>query len=250
MPDPNSKGPEPDYLQNVTPIGLERLRENIPTAFSSYYLTSLAMIQGVALGWLFYNSIEFLKNGMPPKEFTWTILPFSVLTLGIIAIVWHEYVLSTIEFWWRIGWIDTFIPLLMGFTQFALASVLDKPPLWCYCGAVMSVWGLGAYINFGYHVKKEYFEEAYREEGYRRFLKHIRIGGIYQVGMAVVFWVAGRNYESHPLLWTIVVSVVLVVFMIRRWFWWESSMSFYRWRLSWLWSRCEQFGEFIKSKLR
>lgn len=224
----NNKSHNP--LQNITPIGLKRLEETIPTAFSSFYSTFLSMIQGIALGYLFFQSAQLMKDHQHFNLF------YSGLTLMVIIIIWHEYVLSTIEVWWVITWFDSFIPLGLGGGEIFMISYLNMPEWWFFAIAWTAFIGFCAYINYGMRVKKEYFDEERRDELDQHFRKNIKRGRICLALYALMYFVCGVCYILFQNnLWVkitllIVIFVSLAFFIYRRHIWWKSSLILYGWK--------------------
>lgn len=93
--------------------------EAIAPYFADSYNTLLSVVQGVALGALTYN---FFTS----EKISQLIIAKSIVSFGVICITWHRYVVHTQYIAWRLGFIDTLIPMLFAPLQFWLTWTIPK----------------------------------------------------------------------------------------------------------------------------
>lgn len=217
-------------MQIKTPkIGLSRLNETIPSSFSSFYLTLIGLIQGVALGLLATRVPTLLSS------FSLIALLYVVLTFIVIVIVWHEYVLAAQEFWWKITWLDSLAPFLLGMGEFLMIEYLDRGPnysAWFFAAAFTGFGGFLAYINYDLWLNEQDFENS---EAYAFFKAHVRKGRFLFLSLTLLNSACGVvlliSFGRLQLLLLGALFAVSLFFMIhKRSRWHIHALKIYGWQ--------------------
>lgn len=113
--------------------------------FPSIYLTMMSVIQGVSLSFLMYFSFEAWKIAQK-KSGTYVFVLYALLTLLIIATIWHEYLIS-ITTARPANWKDTIYPIFLGVSQVITSSYIQYPSIWRATSIAIVVFGCLAYKN-------------------------------------------------------------------------------------------------------
>ena len=156
------------------------LQEPIAPYFTNTYNTLLSVVQGLALGFLFYKVGENLTKmdhfSMDSMDF---LLKF-ILVFGMIGAVWHRYVIHDQYLAWRLGSFDTIILLLFALVQFILVFLMDKNIVY-FSITILAFYivGLYAYIyakkkNSGEHANK-IFKEHFKSDNTGFYLKFLKV---------------------------------------------------------------------------
>ena len=210
-------------------IGLSRLTETIPAAFSSFYLTLISMIQGVALG-LLANKIPDFLSPFEPVGFLYILLTFTV-----IVIVWHEYVLSAQEFWWELKWRDSLIPFSLGMGEFLMIEYLGKGPnyhAWFFAAALTGSAGFFAYVNYDRWLEESDFEKP---TAFQLFKNEVKRGRKLLLAFAIMNLVSG-GFILHGaatreiVLLGCVCGLFLFLMVHKRLAWLGKALQIYGWR--------------------
>jgi hypothetical protein len=222
-------------ITGLPKIGLSRLIETVPASFSSSYLTLVSLIQGVALGLLALKFPDIFSNLSNFTFVAFVAFFYAVLTLVVLVIVWHEYVLSAQEFWWEIKWWDSLIPFTLGLGEFLMIEYLGKGPdydAWFFSTAFTAFCGFWAYINYGWWIKKTDFEKP---EAFDLFKKEVNNGRWFLgawclfnlgAGFLIYFW-------AGTLIALILggLSAFITVLMVRRRVAWQQrAWKIYGWQ--------------------
>lgn len=126
--------------------GSEAFHDRFRANFPAVYLTTMSIIQGVALGLLASNTFSHVNS----RAFTgaWIdFLPYPVMSFMMILIVSFEYTWfisvfqSPPEIW------DTVIPFVLGFLEIAPTFYLTEPSTWWLFNSVFCLFGTIAFLN-------------------------------------------------------------------------------------------------------
>ena len=208
-------------------IGKSRLENTIPSSFSSFYLTLIAMIQGVVLSSL-ATTIPAFVSPLHVVD-----LLSALWTLATIIIVWHEYVLSAQEFWWKITWLDSMVPFLLGIGEFLMIDYLGKGPdyaAWFFSASFTAGAGFIAYINYGWWLRERNFEHL---EAFELFKHEIKRGRILLILLCIYDSLSAcciRYWSNAPgvilLLWCFH-GGFLTLLVYKRLAWQRKSLKLY-----------------------
>jgi len=109
---------------------MKALRDRSSRANASFYMTMISMIQSLALGY-FATALKPVLLINPVSFTAWltTFLSYG-LVVQMIVITWHEYSIGSICFSWPLGYADSWIPILLGFSEYFVIhfATLDRSP--------------------------------------------------------------------------------------------------------------------------
>ncbi len=208
-------------------IGLPHLTRTIPSAFSSFYLTLVAMIQGVALG-LLAAKIPGVLAPFGAVGFLYALLTFTV-----IVVVWHEYVLAAQEFWWKLTLWDSVVPFLLGMGQFLMIEYLGKENYvaWFFAASFSAFTGFFAYINYDRWLRLSDFDDP---SAFTLFKSEVSRGRRLLLVLAIVDLLFGAtSYWSssrHTIfLLGLAHGAFLIAMVYRRLAWLRKALTLYGW---------------------
>lgn len=135
-------------------IDKEFIEQSIHNTFPSLYLTSMSVIQGVALGSLIWNVFTPLKEEVMAVPL-WVN---TLITFGMILGVWYEYSWFVIMFRWTPTIIDAFIPYLLGASQAGLTFTINQPKMWLILFLPFSFFAFLAFANTYYQTREDLFK--------------------------------------------------------------------------------------------
>lgn len=126
------------------PVPEQLFHEPLSPYISTTYNTLLSVVQGVALGGIFYT----LFTAHSANALTWELCIRLLIAGSLIAVLWHRYVIHNQFAVWRLAFQDTAIPFLFAASQFWLVLSLRSDIQW-FTGALTTVAAIGslAYIN-------------------------------------------------------------------------------------------------------
>jgi hypothetical protein len=209
-------------------IGLSRLIKTVPASFSSFYLTLVCLIQGVALGLLATKIPDFLST------FNLIGLFYALLTFIVVVVVWHEYVLAAQEFWWEITWWDSIIPFLLGMGEYLMIEYIGKGPHyngWFFAATFTAFAGFLAYVNYDRWIKEPDFENPaafalFQSEVARgRWLMFALALDNLASGVLLIFW-SGRILVT---VLGVIYGLFLFLIIRKRLTWQKKAMVMYGW---------------------
>jgi hypothetical protein len=128
---------------------MNRIEQKHRDAQSSFYLTLVSIMQSLALGYLLQTlgSTLIANGGLP-----WNMIFQSLTVLICIVLVWHEYAIGTVVYWWRLDIMDSAIPFIIGIAEYFSIAVIAIPETHKHLGAVryaLWVWSLAAFALTG-----------------------------------------------------------------------------------------------------
>jgi hypothetical protein len=127
---------------------VEQIRERMRNAFSNSYLTLLSIIQGTALATLFLK-VDYLIGR---HAFHTPQVVMSVGLLFTIVLLWNQYQMGVMLYYWHSQLFDAFIPFGFGVCEFSAILGLEH-------GAVVMLIAYGAFFALGVFA----FEHQYRQ---------------------------------------------------------------------------------------
>jgi hypothetical protein len=138
----------PDYRQ--------RSREVQPTL----YMTLGGIIQSLAFSTLMgllilpKNAEAFTFDSAADKVF-WTRF---VIAFVVIVLVWHEYAVGLIYFWWEWDIWDSLVPFTIGAAEFYLIAHVSgtKMSSWLWCMTWVALAGLLSFVNQAVKARRDY----------------------------------------------------------------------------------------------
>jgi len=137
------------------PLNKELLKERMSTNFPGTYLTMVSVIQGVAVGILTQNTLDFF-NKSDIASFL-HILPFALVSLLAIMIVSFEYVWFTGIYRWSIKFWDVVTPIMLGITEVSTLFFLNEPAYWWLAHSIFTLFGTLAFFRTYLNCDKKMF---------------------------------------------------------------------------------------------
>lgn len=124
--------------------------ENIMNSFSAMYLTMISIVQGIALGILFYKVSALVSSGAIFSTFAMTAyaLITIVTTFIFIILTWHSYFwLAAVARWVPLIW-DSILFFIFGAFEFMLIESLSSLDTfaWFYLFAIVGFVGGVQYL--------------------------------------------------------------------------------------------------------
>lgn len=121
----------------------EQTIENIMNSFSAMYLTMLSIVQGVALGILFYKVSALFSAWIKFSDIFATIyiLLTVITTFLFIILTWHSYFwLAAIARWVPLIW-DSILLFILGAGEFILIESLSyyNTLVWLYLFFIVGI---------------------------------------------------------------------------------------------------------------
>lgn len=179
------------------------LHEPVAPYFANTYNTLISVVQSLALGALLY---------IVKKEFNLLIvLPKSIVTFGVICVIWHRYVINTQYIAWRLSFLDTLIPMCFALGQFWLILTIPKTAFDFSLALIcLSILGFFAYLNATLRLKgtklkgselKGLLDEHFMD---KTFSKH--------------FFQELYSFEKGAMVFTIVMFIVSVILTAGNYF--------------------------------
>ncbi len=166
------------------------LHEPVAPYFANTYNTLISVVQGLALGALLYT----VKS-----EFNLLIVPKSIVTFGVICVIWHRYVINIQYLAWSLSFFDTLIPMCFALGQFWLILTIPKTAFDFSLAIIcLSILGFFAYLNATLRLKgtelKELLDEHFMD---KTFSKH--------------FFRELYSFEKGAMVFMIVMFIVSVI---------------------------------------
>jgi hypothetical protein len=162
-------------------MALRRLHEPPSRTGASAYSSLCTVIRAAPLAVLFsvighdenfQTTINAFENGNL-NDVPWSVVIKELLTLSVISVVWHRYVLDNNFVAWKLTAIDTLVPfvfaLLQCFLALTVTSTSKLPTSFAFWIFSLNLMGIGAYgqiiPRFGRPHARLLYQEHYEEEG-------------------------------------------------------------------------------------
>lgn len=135
------------------PRALKRLLfEPVAPYYADAYNTLSSIVQGLALGVYGYEVAKlFFEVPSPfadPKLSMTAVVCKLMIAFLSICVLWHRYITHDQFYAWRLGVLDTIIPIVFGLLEILLILTIAKAFVYfASIFACLSTWGIVAYIN-------------------------------------------------------------------------------------------------------
>jgi len=210
----------------------ENFRNGLLELYPNMYLTWLSMIQGVVFGALLFRGFSFIIDVKTNIDLKICLLEkigiviYALLSLGIMALIWFDYLYNNI--FRRIPNLrDAFFPILFGILQVGLAFFLNNPEMWMTFSLFIGVTACAAYTNTRIQVIKEIkFEEEERISKYKRNydfqlklcfqkiqIEKVRIVWIMMIFISIFLLVRLICFESGFLFIKLILDILLLLIL-------------------------------------
>jgi hypothetical protein len=170
--------------------------------FPAIYLTIIALVQGIALS-------ELVKSALDCA-----MLDRFYIAFAVVFLVWHHYMYGVIYLRWFPGMLDTFLPLLLGVTQFLSISAVkeDNPFKWLFFLSLFFFSGALAYLNAAVRAKSMLFYHYGNEISIKYskliFRCHVSASAICLLQFFLICLIA---FNIVNYVWIYLVAVLLIV---------------------------------------
>ncbi len=135
--------------------------EAIPSLFAGAYESLVSVVQGLALGALFYVVTAAMQT---PHQLNIILVIKCVIVFLLICFLWHRYILHIRHQTWWITPVDTLIPMSFALIEAALClSILKSTFFFCLWLVLFWMGGLLAYGNLYYQHRKDDKRTLYEE---------------------------------------------------------------------------------------
>ena len=150
------------------PLDGREFKRRIESGFSDVYLTSISIIQGIALTFL---CEEVFRHDRSPELIGGDIpIPYVLMTFGTIVGVSFEYNWFVGTHRYSYKFIDTLIPYVIGFFEIGAVFNLKETSHWWFWMGLMYFSGMIAYVNSLIHYRRDGFAD---DEVYYMFRKNM-----------------------------------------------------------------------------
>jgi hypothetical protein len=157
--------PKLDYF-NPDKLSKSILKTRLSEVFPSVYLTTISIIQGVALGLLAQNYFLFWHD----PRFASTrqdFIPYVIFSLFCILIVSYEYVWFIGIFRANANPFDTSIPIMLGAAEVCPTFYLADPQAWWGTIILFATAGAIAWLYTAYQCKYNFGEDIKSKQAHR-----------------------------------------------------------------------------------
>ncbi len=174
------------------------LYEPIAPYFSNAYNTIVSFVQGIALSSLFF----VINRQIVAKDFDKLCILKIIIVFLVICVIWHRYITHNQYLVWRIGVLDTIIPMVMALLQMLLALSVgcDRTLYFSLTFTFLCFWGSIAYVNAIFKYNKpeslELYKEHFCEEG---------------ENFANDLLQAVKNFEKFALYSCVIITVIFTI---------------------------------------
>lgn len=154
---PKRRNPNPEFTYDS--LNAKEFKRRMEEGFSPVYLTSISIIQGVALGLLCQQLFAVnLPSGLIPNDRTSTIL-YTITSFVVIVGLSYEYNWLVGIHRWTQKFIDTLIPFAIGFWEIGAIFNIANPQRWWLFISVFNLFGALAAFNTWRNCKPQMFAD-------------------------------------------------------------------------------------------
>lgn len=223
------KGRNIMYKYIIGPLSKGNSKERIKNNYTSMYFTMLSIIQGVTFGLLAYNTFNVINRPCNATPLL-LILPYVSISWLTIVIIFYEYSWSLSLLYAPPNFREALNPFLLATLQILPMYYLDKPRYYWLLFSLLSCFGIIAYSNTIYNLKKNepLTEEAFNNiiiiserelvyDGVLCFLITIvclLAGWLYPNGVEATRYAGLKDYIPFAFV------IVLLIIMIAKTQWW------------------------------
>ncbi len=193
-------------------------------SFPSVYLTTVSIIQGVALGILANNTFGYVTDPETSSLDNWApFIPYAAFSFLVIVTVSFEYNWFVGMYRWSPKVWDTLIPFLLGIAEIGPMFYLTNPRIWWLLTAALGYVAALAFLNTFLNSKREIFEN---DEVYgmtrRAVMSDIAISA-FLGSLAVVIGLTYRQWGKVGYWYiTDFGAITLYLVVVALWLWKES----------------------------
>lgn len=216
-------------------FGPRRIKETVEHSYINVYVGFLSIIQGVALSML----AGILPDAMDHiSQLDFFPLVFLIENGFVLVIVWHEYLIHSIEVCQIPKWRDSFIQFGLGISEFSMISTITKSPSmnpgeisfdkWFLSIAVACFFGALAYLNLPRQLKESDFDD---KQYFKAFRDYERSSVIFLLVWSLVLCILsslvvilGTSSFFVKLIGCIIVAVIEIAIIIRRLLYWKKHV--------------------------
>lgn len=201
-------------------LNKEEFRERTGELFSSYYMTTVSIVQGVALAMFIQN---VFNSSYDPFAYFRVVISF----LYIVTVTYEYATFAGIWRWPHRIW-DVVIPLLLGVAQSAPSYFLHDPIKWWWASLGLIGCGFFAYYNTGSQLTRDRFEEGTTGNKAYEITWGVSARGYWLMaaGVPLCFVAIALYTVGSPGLWE-QVAMFLFMFLIVVLFMWKQQ-AWYR----------------------
>ena len=188
---------------------------------SGAYFTMLSIILGAGVGSLIYKYVQTTPGILRVRDVASPLetVVFLIVAFFALSATWHEYARGTARVKWRLDWMDTFVPFLLGASLLVSSLSIDRPVWFLIAFSSYLFFGSVAYLNVARHAKKTDHERK------QLVIRHYHMWGLlvlslcalYSAAAAVLYWGdVGQSLRLSLLCPTSLVLLIASVILIAR----------------------------------
>ncbi len=184
---------------------IAQIRDRMRNAFSNSYLTLLSIIQGTALATLFLK-VDYLIG---QHRFHTPQLVMAIGLLLTIVLLWNQYQIGVMLYYWNSQLFDAFIPFGFGVCEFSAILGLEH-------GAVVTLIAYGVFFVLGVFAFEHQYSQLRKCWGPGAFV-HRLTKGFRRVDVtscavaAVIFFAAAAFFARSQIVVADLVTGWLIV---------------------------------------
>ncbi len=154
---PDRRNPNPEFTYD--PLNAREFKRRMEEGFSPVYLTSISIIQGVALGLLGQQLFAVNQQSSSiPGDGMLTIL-YTITSFVVIVGLSYEYNWLVGIHRWPQKFIDTLLPFVIGFWEIAAIFNIANPQSWWLFISIFNLFGALAAFNTWRNCKPKMFAD-------------------------------------------------------------------------------------------
>jgi hypothetical protein len=200
---------------------IAQIRDRMRNAFSGSYLTLLSIIQGTALATLFLK-VDYLIG---QHAFHTPQVVMSIGLLLTIVLLWNQYQMGVMLYYWNSQLFDAFIPFGFGVCEFSAILGLEH-------GAMVTLIAYGAFFALGVFAFEHQYSQLRKTWGADAFV-HRLTKGFRRVDVAscavaaVIFFAAAAFFARSQIAVADLVAGWLIIAVSMG----QAVREVYGWRL-------------------
>jgi hypothetical protein len=135
----------------------QELKTRMSEIFPDTHLTTISVVQGVALALLIGNFLHLTQGSVDGMDAVWRRLPYALPSFGLILTISFEYYYFVAIYRWSPRFIDACVPYSLGVCEIGAIYYLDEPKVWWWWNVALAVVGTIAFLNTRVNCRRNMF---------------------------------------------------------------------------------------------
>ncbi|MEV6851942.1 hypothetical protein [Actinoplanes sp. NPDC051411] len=163
--------------------------------FPDTHLTTISVVQGVALALLIGNFLGVTTGSTDGMDAVWRRLPYALPSFGLIVTISFEYYYFVAAYRWSPRFVDACIPYLLGVCEIGAIYYLDKPKVWWWWNVALAVAGAAAFLNTRANCRRSMFSTS---ELHAFVARYVNGDIVATIALGLYAAIVARFYHRHP----------------------------------------------------